>query len=101
MAELIREFLEFYRLDYTLAIYKPETNLKGEIDRSKLGEQAGFSNGISDDAPILIQLLDGFLSGGRGKAQGSPAPLGAGMGGFGVKKIEPLSMGQLPPEKKL
>ena len=27
MAELIREFLEFYRLDYTLAIYKPETNI--------------------------------------------------------------------------
>ena len=27
MAELIREFLEFYRLDYTLAIYKPECNL--------------------------------------------------------------------------
>ena len=33
MAELIREFLEFYRLDYTLAIYKPETNLTGDIDR--------------------------------------------------------------------
>ena len=26
-AELIREFLEFYRLDYTLQIYVPEVNL--------------------------------------------------------------------------
>jgi FOP N terminal dimerisation domain len=26
-AELIREFLEFYRLDYTLQIYMPEVNL--------------------------------------------------------------------------
>jgi len=30
MAELIKEFLKFYKLDYTLAIYEPETNLKGE-----------------------------------------------------------------------
>lgn len=43
-------------------------------------------------------MLDGFLSGGTGKLQGSPAPLGAGAG---IKKIEPLSMGQLPKEKKM
>jgi len=37
MAELIREFLEFYRLDYTLAIYGPEANLKGKtVDKDGL-----------------------------------------------------------------
>ena len=97
MAELIREFLEFYRLDYTLAIYKPETNLQGDIDRSTLAAKAGFDNGVSDESPILMQLLESFMVGGRGKAHGSPAPLGAGA----AKKIEPLSIGSLPPEKKL
>ena len=29
MAELISEFMEFYRLDYSLAIFKPETNVQG------------------------------------------------------------------------
>jgi len=54
MAELIREFMEFYRLDYSLAIFKPETNLTGEIDRSQLAEKAGFKNGIADSKPILM-----------------------------------------------
>ena len=45
-----------------------------------------------------MQVLESFLAGGQGKAQGSPAPLGAGAGS---NKIEPLSMGKLPPEKKL
>ena len=49
MAELIREFLKFYRLDYTLAIYEPETNLKGEIDRDGLAERAGMRNGLNDE----------------------------------------------------
>ena len=98
MAELIREFLEFYRLDYTLQIYKPETNLQGEIDRDALGEQAGFANGVSDKSPILMQLFESFLDGGKGKAHGSPAPLAANAA---VNKVEPLSFGQLPPEKKM
>ena len=49
MAELIREFLKFYRLDYTLAIYEPETNLKGDIDRDGLAERAGLRNGLNDE----------------------------------------------------
>lgn len=54
MAELIREFLEFYRLDYTLAIYKPETNIKGDLNRDQLASKAGFKNGAQDNKPILI-----------------------------------------------
>ena len=46
MAELIREFMEFYRLDYTLAIFKPETNLSGELDRESLAKKAGFTQGV-------------------------------------------------------
>ena len=47
MAELIQEFLEFYRLDYSLAIFKPETNLSGNVDKQSLAEKAGI--GMADN----------------------------------------------------
>lgn len=58
IAELIREFMEFYRLDYSLAIFGPETNLKGKTaDRDGLGSKAGVSN-PKTDKPILQQLIE-------------------------------------------
>jgi len=44
MAQLIQEFLEFYRLDYSLAIFKPETNLAGKVDKDELASQAGIND---------------------------------------------------------
>jgi hypothetical protein len=31
-AEIIQEFMEFYRLNYSLAIFGPEANLKGKTE---------------------------------------------------------------------
>jgi len=42
MAELIREFMEFYSMDYSLAIFKPEANLEGDLERDVLAEKAGL-----------------------------------------------------------
>ena len=42
MAELIREFMEFYSMDYSLAIFKPEANLEGNTERDVLAEKAGL-----------------------------------------------------------
>ena len=47
MAELIQDFLEFYRLDYSLAIFKPETNLTGQVDKSDLARKAGLSGNVN------------------------------------------------------
>ena len=44
MAQLIQEFLEFYRLDYSLAIFKPETNLAGKVDKNELAVKAGIAD---------------------------------------------------------
>jgi len=41
-AQLIQEFLEFYRLDYSLSIFKPETNLSGYVDKADLANKAGI-----------------------------------------------------------
>ena len=35
--ELIAEFFEFYRMDYTNNVFVNEANFKGETDREALG----------------------------------------------------------------
>ena len=53
VAELIREFLEFYHMNYSLAIFGPESNLAGKTkDREGLGAKAGLKN-ASADKPLL------------------------------------------------
>lgn len=44
-AELIREFLEFYRLDYSLQIYLPEVNLnnKEAMSKEELARRTGLA----------------------------------------------------------
>ena len=57
MAELIQEFMEFYRLDYSLAVFKPETNLKSaKVDKAKLATEAGIPDNQKE--PLLLQLLN-------------------------------------------
>ena len=59
-AELIRDFLEFYKMDYTLQIFLPECNLPAESKmKSRLAPQLNL---ISDPAskptmPLLAQLI--------------------------------------------
>ena len=54
-AELIREFLEFHRMDYTLNVYGPESNLKDKTaDRGNLAMRAGYSQKAGNDKPILV-----------------------------------------------
>ena len=77
LAELIQEFLEFYRLDYTLAIFKPETNLTGAIDKGSLAQKAGMPR-PEPDTPLLLQLLNAFNEGGSGHSK----EFGMGMGGM-------------------
>lgn len=78
-AELIREFLEFYRLDYTLQIYTPEVNLAGTTPMSKeeLSRRSGLGSQASEGKPILMQLLESFLTGDREAAPkaGSSSPV--------------------------
>ena len=62
-AELIREFLEFYRLDYSLQIYLPEVNLAGSSAANKedLARRAGLAGSFTENKPIMVQLLENFL----------------------------------------
>ncbi len=62
-AELIREFLEFYRLDYSLQIYVPEVNLSGTnpMNKDDLARRTGLGQ-HTEGKPIMMQLLESFLS---------------------------------------
>ena len=62
-AELVREFLEFYRLDYTLQIYLPEVNLNNgtAVSKEDLARRAGLASNFNENKPIMMQLLENFL----------------------------------------
>jgi hypothetical protein len=72
-AELIREFLEFYKMDYSLQIFVPECNLPAAGKKKEtLGERIGIPN--KPNMPLLAQLVMQQLKGGSYKQPllGSP-----------------------------
>ena len=60
-AELIRDFLEFYKLDYSLSIFLPESGLKQGGNKEELIKKVGLeTNEVSK--PIMMQVLESYLS---------------------------------------
>jgi len=54
-AELVRDYLEHFKLDYTLSIFLPESGLKeAPLDRNEVARKAGVQ--VSDE-PLLVSLL--------------------------------------------
>ena len=113
LAELVREYLEFFKLDYTKQIYMPESNLGTKDQRSteQLAAQSGLDAGrLNPKKPLLLQMLESFQAGGggvppaAGKESLSSSPNAAPGVQFSDEKqgkvIEPLSIGEgiLPKE---
>ncbi len=76
-AELIRDFLEFYKMDYTMQIFVPECNLPS--DNKGMKEKISGLLGVPRDdskgkAPLLAQLVQMIKSGNiaRSNMLGSP-----------------------------
>lgn len=101
MAELIQDFLEFNKMDYTLAIFKPECNLSGKIDRPDLAKKAGIKN-VDQSQPLLLTLLNAFNSGVTGNATGfsnvSSSQKHSGFTQEEQKRVEPLNFKGVPEE---
>lgn len=71
VAELFREYLEFYKMDYTLNIFGPEANLTGSTpDKSDLAKRAGMGK-ANEKKPIIVQILESFMKGDKG----APGPV--------------------------
>lgn len=58
MALLVKDFLEHYKMDYTLSVYLPEIALSGaqdQVTKDELTAKAGLAK--DGEGPLLLQLL--------------------------------------------
>lgn len=61
--DLIREFLEFYRMDYTLSTFIPESSLHSEPrSRADIEDKVGLDN-CETSMPLIMHLLLAFKQG--------------------------------------
>jgi len=57
---LVREFLEFFELDFTLAVFDPETNMGKELrhrNRSKLIDSLGLTELVDPKVPLISEIM--------------------------------------------
>ena len=62
---MIKEYLEHYKMDYTMSVYLPEIAMQGQqhqVSRDELAQKAGLSltdksKAPAEQTPLLIQLL--------------------------------------------
>ncbi|GAV63720.1 hypothetical protein CFOL_v3_07238 [Cephalotus follicularis] len=59
LTALVCEYLEWAQLNHTLKVYLPECNLQKDFWKAELKEFSGNRNG--DGAPLLLDVLEGFL----------------------------------------
>jgi len=60
VASLVREFLEFFDLDFTLAVFDPETNIGKDFkyrERSKLIDALGLTELTDKKSPLLSEIM--------------------------------------------
>ena len=71
--DIIREFLEFYRMDYTLSTFLPECSLSQEPKtRQELEDKIGLQP-WNTSMPLLMHLILSFQKGVTSAKAGSPA----------------------------
>ena len=57
VCQLIKEFLKFYELEYTLPIFENESNIKENIKRETLLKEVQLENQKDNSKPVLLLLL--------------------------------------------
>jgi hypothetical protein len=72
---MIKEYLDFYRMEYTLSVYVPEAALSNQesLSREELQRKAGLQS--QTQTPLLVQMLKQLKSGGNsqpGKSAAAP-----------------------------
>lgn len=57
IAHMIKEYLDFYRMEYTLSVYVPEAALSNQesLSREELQKRAGLQS--QTQTPLLVQML--------------------------------------------
>ena len=62
VCQLIKEFLKFYELEYTLPIFENESNVKENIKRETLLKELKFEDRKDNSKPVLLMLLQDKLN---------------------------------------
>ena len=62
VCQLIKEFLKFYELEYTLPIFENESNVKENIKRETLLKELKLENQKDNSKPVLLLLLQDKLN---------------------------------------
>ena len=57
VCQLIKEFLKFYEMEYTLPIFENESNVKENIKRESLLKEVKLQGKKDDSKPVLLLLL--------------------------------------------
>ncbi len=65
---LIRELLQFYKMNYSLDIFSAESSLKSDCQRDTLWQELALPGKPEKDKPLLLTLLEAF------KNKGKPPP---------------------------
>jgi hypothetical protein len=57
IAHMVKEYLDFYRMEYTLSVYVPEAALSNQesLSREELQKRAGLQS--QTQTPLLVQML--------------------------------------------
>ena len=69
-AEMIREFLSFFKLDHTLGVFIPEMSLHADFPKSRdeMARECGFSKSQDDDSkPLILRLVEKVRTGDFGQ----------------------------------
>lgn len=54
---LIKQFLEYYKLEYTLPIFENESNIHEKIKKESLASEFNLKDSKDKDIPILVQII--------------------------------------------
>ena len=77
VCQLIKEFLKFYEMEYTLPIFENESNVKENIKRDTLLKELKLQGKKEDSKPVLLILLMDKLNSKENNASGLNANKGA------------------------
>lgn len=59
---LIKQFLEYYKLEYTLPIFENESNIHEKVKKESLASEFNLKDTRDKDVPILVQLITEYQS---------------------------------------
>ena len=62
LTHLILEFMQFYEWDYTVPVFKGETNLYEVVSKETLIKDSNLRSNYDNQSPILLQILNSFLN---------------------------------------